>query len=131
MVGDVIRKEEVVSSLPQPLEQCPVVPGEPGPGRGGEDGILYLCTLRLPTEAQTRRHVHVFLHSHSSLPPACQAHGLSSPEKGGILMQEAALDGCSPPLNQSLMTCLLKCVRGLGRESESDREASLGGGTWF
>lgn len=46
-------------------------------------------------------------------------------------MQEAALDGCSPPLNQSLMTCLLKCVRGLGRESESDREASLGGGTWF
>lgn len=42
------------------------------------------------------------------------------PEKGGILMQDAVLDGCSPPLNQSLMTCLLKCVRPLGKEREQE-----------
>lgn len=40
------------------------------------------------------------------------------PEKGGILMQDAVLDGCSPPLNWSLMACLLKCVRQLGKERE-------------
>lgn len=40
------------------------------------------------------------------------------PEKGGILMQDTVLDGRSPPLNRSLMTCLLKCVRWLGKESE-------------
>lgn len=48
------------------------------------------------------------------------------PEKGGILMQDAVLDGLSPPLNQSLMTCLLKCIRWGRRESESDGEGSLG-----
>lgn len=127
MVGDVTRKEDVVSSLPQPLEhwclESLVQEQEMEMGL-----CIYAPSAFLPKH---QRAVHVLSLSLSSLPPACQAHGLSSPEKGGILMQEAALDGCSPPLNQSLITRLLKCVRGLGRESESDREASLGGGTWF
>lgn len=41
VVGDVIRKKDVVSSLPQPLEQYPLVPGEPGPGTGDGEGALH------------------------------------------------------------------------------------------
>lgn len=66
VVGDVIRKEDVASSLPQPLEQYPLVPEEPGPGTGDGDGPLHLRTLYFPSEAQARRRVRVFLHSHAA-----------------------------------------------------------------
>lgn len=69
VVGDVIRKEDVASSLPQPLEQYPLVPGESGLRTGDGDGALHLSTLCFPTEAQARRHVRIFLHSHAASVP--------------------------------------------------------------
>lgn len=128
VAGDVISKEHVISHPRQPLRSVPAGAWEAvawfwsSGWSWGSYGDVYVCAPSLFPLRRIHADTYTYSITHTEVPLLLAKSIMSVPlEKGGILMQDAVLDGCSPPLNWSLMTCLQKCVRLLGKERERER----------